>query len=186
MTVALIALAGTIVGVVATMLGAAVSDRRQARNEERRWRRDQLNNAYEQALRYLLRAADRRSQVDPGLGAGVLNTEHHRDWFDDLAEARTWLMVLVSCCARDQVSVLRAIVSQLDLDVVSMTSGHGSLPGACDKKGCCDMRSTARTLRDAAEAVAACARTKLGPKTAPHPYRELTAGLPAEMVATAA
>lgn len=164
MFVAFIALAGTLLGSAAAILGAALNERRQARHEQGRWRRDQLGNAYEQALRYLLRAANRRSAVDPALGAGVLNTEHHRDWFDDLAEAQTWLMVLVSQCGSDQEGELRRISGELDLDLGS-TPDHGPLHGACDETRC-DMRSTARILRDAAAAVAACARADLGPEAA--------------------
>jgi len=183
--VALVALAGTLIGATATVLGTVINHRLQVRDEERRGRRDRLSNVYEQALRYLLRAADRRSQVDPALGAGVLKTEHHRDWFDDFAEARTWLMVLISCCGRDQVNELRAITRQLDLDLVSLTPDRGPLHRACDKTRC-DMRTTARILRDAAEAVAGCARADLGPEVTFLPHRLDMAALPVETMRASA
>ncbi len=185
MFAAFIALAGTLLGTAAAILGAAITDRRQVRNEARRWRRDQLNNAYEQALRFLLRAASRRSEVDPALGAGVLNTEHHRDWFDDLAEAQYWLMVLVARCGRDQENELRKIAQQLDLDLGSLAADHGPLHQACDETHC-DMRTAAAILRDAAAAVAACACADLGPETAFLPHRTATSAPAARATRAAA
>jgi len=84
MGAALIGLAGALFGAITALVGSSLSDRRQARVERARWQRDQLSSAYEQALRYLLRAANRRSEFEGGRGGAILRQEHQREWFDDL------------------------------------------------------------------------------------------------------
>jgi hypothetical protein len=91
MTVAFIGLGGVIFGAITALLGAALADRRSTRNEARRWRRDQLAAAYEQTLRAMLRAANRRSEFEDGTGGAILLREHQREWFDDLVEAQVGL-----------------------------------------------------------------------------------------------
>ena len=91
MTAAIIGLTGAIFGAITALVGSSLSDRRQVRVERVRWRRDQLSSAYEQALRYLLRGANRRSEFEGGRGGAILRPEHQREWFDDLVEAQVSL-----------------------------------------------------------------------------------------------
>lgn len=123
MATALIGLAGALLGAVAALVGAALSDRRQLRNEEMRWRRDQMGTAYETTLRYLLRAANRRSEVHPELGRGVLNKEHQREWYDDLVEGHYWLLILISRCGAAQAPRLREAFDLLDRQLQALGEG---------------------------------------------------------------
>jgi len=78
MTAALSGFAGAVLGALMALVGAMFADRRQAKAETRRWRRDQLEAAYAQTIRYLLRAANRRSEFVGGSGGAVLRLEHQR------------------------------------------------------------------------------------------------------------
>lgn len=124
MTTALIGLGGVLLGVVAALLGPVLTDRRHFRSEARRWRRDQLATAYEQALRYLLRAANRRSLFQGGRGGAVLNQEHQREWFDDLVEAQVWLRTVARYCDANQVDRIRRTAERLDKYVSRLVSGE--------------------------------------------------------------
>jgi hypothetical protein len=121
---ALIGLGGVILGAVATLLSPALADSRQARGEARRWRRDQLANAYEQALRYLLRAANRRSEFQGGRGGAVLNRQHQREWFDDIVEAQLWLRTVTRYCDPAQLDRIRQTAEHLDKHVSRLVSGE--------------------------------------------------------------
>ena len=124
---ALIGLAGALVGALAALIGSTLSERRQSRNEERRWRRDQLATAYEQTLRYLIRAANRRSELDPKIGQGVLKKEHHREWFDDVAEAQYWLLTLTSRCGAAYIDPLLGAARRLDHEVQDLGGAHNNV-----------------------------------------------------------
>jgi hypothetical protein len=145
---ALIGLAGALFGAVTALVGTALSDRRQVRNEEMRWRRDQMGAAYETTLRYLLRAANRRSQVDPQLGRGVLNKEDQREWFDDLVEGQCWLLILISRCGTAQVERIRKAFNLLDDKVKAL--GEGA-PESVTPLAIWDaLRATAQVVSDCA------------------------------------
>jgi hypothetical protein len=150
MAAALLGFAGAIFGAVTALLGSAVSDRRQVRNEERRWRRDQLGSAYEQALRYLFRAANRRSELMNGRGAAVLRQKHQREWFDDLVEAQTWLRTATRYCAPIQLDRLRQVADLLDRYINRMVIADRSF----DEKGF----SIWRVLQVCIATVSECAR----------------------------
>lgn len=124
MTTAIVGLGGGIIGGLMALLGAVLADRRQARTETRRWRRDQLSSAYEQALRYLLRAANRRSEFVGGRGSAVLRREHQREWFDDLVEAQIWLRTVARYCDAAQLDRIRRAADHLDEHVSRLVSGE--------------------------------------------------------------
>jgi hypothetical protein len=123
MTAALVGLGGAVFGALAALVGAVLADRRQARAEAGRWRRDQLESAYAQALRYLLRAANRRSEFVGGSGSAVLRREHQREWFDDLVEAQVWMRTVTRYCGATQAIDIRQAAEQLDSHVDRLISG---------------------------------------------------------------
>ena len=116
MAAAIMGLIGVTFGAIAALFGSAWSDRRHARKEEACYRRDQRNAAYEGALRYLNRAAKRRSELLFGAtgSRALLSGEHVRDWFDDLTEAQYWVRILVSRCGPAQVPRMRQVMHALD------------------------------------------------------------------------
>lgn len=124
LTPALIGLGGALLGAVTALIGAALADRRSVRNEENRWRRDQLAAAYEQTLRHLLRAANLRSEFTGGRGGAVLRRSHQRDWFNDLVEAQVWLRTVVRYCDSDTAGKLRGAADSLDGYVSRLVSGQ--------------------------------------------------------------
>jgi hypothetical protein len=121
---ALIGLGGVALGALTTLLGPALTDRRQVRNEARRWQRDQLAKAHEQALRYLHRAANRRSEFEGGRGGAVLNPEHQRDWFDDLVEAQVWLRTVARYSNATETGHVRRTAEHLDSHISRLVSGE--------------------------------------------------------------
>jgi hypothetical protein len=149
MATAFIGLAGALFGAVTALIGAAQSDRRQRRSEEARWRRDQMGTAYETALRFLLRAANRRSEVDPQLGRGVLHREHQREWYDDLVEAHFRLLSLISRCGPSQAMRLREAFDLLDRQIQALGEGADEfvIPSAIRHS----LRTTAQVVSDCAQ-----------------------------------
>lgn len=138
MTEAFIGLIGAAFGACTALVGSFLSDRRQARQEEVRWRRDRMGAAYEAAMRHLLRALNRRA---------VVSGDDPRVWFDDLVEAQVWLRTLSSHCGRSQRSRVLAAAGQLDSAVRSARAGE-------------DERIMA-VLDEAVRTVADCARVDL-------------------------
>jgi hypothetical protein len=122
---AIIGLVGGTLGAIAALLGTSLSDRRQRRLEETRWRRDRKVSAYEGALRHLIRAMNRRSTLIFGRtgSRALMSAEHVRDWYDDIVEAQYWLQVLNSCCGTDYMDRVRDAADALDEAVRSLDSG---------------------------------------------------------------
>lgn len=124
MAAAIIGLVGALLGALTTMLGAALSERRQARREDGKWRRDQRTAAYDGALRHLLRAANLRSEFAGGNGAAVLRQEHQREWFDDLVQAQFSLHAATRHCEPAQLGRLTEAAALLDSYVARLNSGE--------------------------------------------------------------
>src|SRR5437016_11955408 len=110
---AIVGLVGALAGALMALVGATVTDRRQTRQEAVRWQRDNLTAAYDGALRYLLRTANRRSKFTASGGA-VLAMEHQREWFDDLVEAQFWVHTLASRCGQAQRERIWEVAATLD------------------------------------------------------------------------
>jgi hypothetical protein len=125
MAAAIMGLIGAALGVVAVLFGSAWSDRRQARKEERCYQRDQRTAAYQGALRYLNRAANRRSELifGPTGSRALLRGEDVRDWFDDLVEAQYWVRVLLSRCGASQTPRIRQVLDDLNIAARSLDRG---------------------------------------------------------------
>ncbi|MFA1551142.1 hypothetical protein [Actinomadura chokoriensis] len=121
---AVIGLVGALLGGAFTLLGAALSERRQARRDDRKWRREQRMSAYDGALRHLLRAANLRSEFAGGRGAAVLKQEHQREWFDDLVEAQFWLHAATRHCDAAQLDRLTGAALLLDSHVALLNTAE--------------------------------------------------------------
>jgi len=124
MAAAIIGLVGAMLGALTTLLGTVLTERRQSRREEARWRRDQRAAAYDGTLRHLLRAANLRSEFMGGRGAPVLRQEHQREWFDDLVQAQFWLHQLIRYCDRSQLALLQATATRLDQHIARLISAE--------------------------------------------------------------
>lgn len=113
---AVLGLIGVALGALMTQVGSALSDRRQIRIEASRWRRDQKVAAYDGALRYLLRAANLRSEMilKSGTLLAVLSEEAVPQMFDDLVEAQFWVHTLATRCGAAQTARIRGAAARLD------------------------------------------------------------------------
>ncbi|SDC95889.1 hypothetical protein [Glycomyces harbinensis] len=120
MLAALMGFGGALAGALAVILGGLLVESRRARIEEQQWRRGQLAEGHEQALRYLTRATFRRTGFIDGNGRAVISLEHQREWFDDLAEAQAWLRVIVKYSDPDKSKQIGAIADNLDTHVLAL------------------------------------------------------------------
>jgi hypothetical protein len=152
---ALIGFGGALLGAAAALLGSRLSDRRRARIEDRQWRRDEVARAYAETIRCLIHAAARRSEVDPKLGLGVLKREHQREWFDDFAEARAWLEILISSADPNQRDHLRGVAHELDTSfgIVHQPGSQHHIHISSHARPSADLQHTSRLLLDAVRAV---------------------------------
>lgn len=124
MAAAIMGLVGAMLGALTALLGTVLTDRRQTRREEAKWRRDQRSAAYDGALRHLLRAANLRSEFTGGTGRAVLRQEHQREWFDDLVHAQFWLHQLIRYCDASQLENLQATAERLDSHIARLISAQ--------------------------------------------------------------
>jgi hypothetical protein len=157
MAAAIVGLIGALLGAMTALIGSALADRRHARQEEARWRRDQRGAAYDGALRYLLRAANRRSGLSRDMSGagkvrGILTKEHLWEWFNDLVEAQFWLHTLTSRCGAAQVDRIRQVADEVDGAMQFLTPIEG------DEQTVLTDDSIVRSLQNAVRTVAECAR----------------------------
>lgn len=123
MAIAIIGLVGAALGALITLFGGVLTEGRRARRDEVTWRRDKRAEAYDGALRHLLRAANLRSEFLGGTGGAVLKTEHQREFFDDLVQAQFWLHTASRYCSGPELDALRQVTEVLDIHVVRLVSG---------------------------------------------------------------
>jgi hypothetical protein len=154
MTAAVIGFIGAVLGATTALVSAYFSDRRQARHEQDRWRRDQRGVAYEQALRHLLRAANWRSALSYSAGNGMtFHVEQAqvgdlRAWFDSLLEAQFWLRTLATRCGAAQMDQIRSAALKID-QAISTADSRGP-------------ENVNQLLWDATEIVEECSRMDMG------------------------
>jgi hypothetical protein len=165
MTAAIIGLAGATVGALATLLGGILTQGLQDRRDDAKWRRDKRADAYDGALRHLLRAANLRSEFVGGNGLAVIKKEHQREWFDDLVQAQFWMHTVSQYCDPGQLPEVLETARLLDSHVDRLLSSQ-----RFDQKGF----SLWETLQRCITAVTASARADGGDHTAitsPEPTR---------------
>jgi hypothetical protein len=157
MSAAVIGLIGATVGALATLLGGMLTQRLQDRRDDAKWRRDKRTEAYDGALRHLLRAANLRSEFAGGAGEAVLRQEHQREWFDDLVQAQFWMHTVSQYCEPEQLPNVLETTRQLDSHIHRLLSSQ-----SFDQKGF----SIWATLQRCITAVTASARADAGDHTA--------------------
>jgi len=123
MTAAIIGLVGAGLGALITLFGGMLTEERRVRRDEATWRRDKRAEAYDGALRHLLRAANLRSEFHGGAGGAVLKTEHQREFFDDLVQAQFWLHTAARYCSGTELEALRNVTEVLDAHIDKLVSG---------------------------------------------------------------
>ncbi|MFD0773914.1 hypothetical protein ACFQZ2_08250 [Streptomonospora algeriensis] len=128
MVAAIIGLVGATLGAVITLVGSALSERRQDRRQERIWLRDRRTEAYDGALRHLLRAANIRSTFSAS-GPSYVAKEHAREHFEDLVQAQFWMHALLRYCGSEQEDRLAEAARELDTQIVHLNSGESSFRG---------------------------------------------------------
>lgn len=123
---AVIGLIGVALGALVTQIGSFLTDRRQSRTEANRWNRDQKAAAYGGALRYLLRAANLRSDVvvREGKLVALYTVEGTRQMFDDLVEAQFWVHTLETRCGAPQTARIMGAATHLDEYIDQLVRGN--------------------------------------------------------------
>jgi len=122
MAAAVVGLIGVFLGALMAQAGSILTDRRQTQTEAIRWRRDRKADAYDGALRHLLRAANRRSKFTAEAGA-VISQEDVGQTFDDIVEAQFWVHALAARCGAAQADRIIGVGALLDAFVSSLVSG---------------------------------------------------------------
>ena len=172
MASAVIGLVGALLGAVVALVGSLVSARLQARQEHVRWQRDRRQAAYEAAVRYILRAANRRSHiaVHGGRVTPMMSEDFVREWFDDLVEAQSSLRSLTVICGERQATRLEQAADRLDEVVTAMNLGVELVKGSGPKEG------VIQKLREVASVVARCGREDLASPSAVRSDRRVARG----------
>jgi hypothetical protein len=90
---ALAGLIGAGIGAIAGLTGAVVNYRLSLRSQHANWLRDKRQEAYSSTLRYLLRSSGKRSGIEAD-GTPFIGQDAIKELFDDLSDARSWLLTL--------------------------------------------------------------------------------------------
>ncbi len=123
MTVAIVGLIGTLVGVMITQIGALLTDHRQVRDDAIRWNRDQTTAAFDNTLRYLLRASSHRAAFRRR-EEELLDEEAVRPLLNDLVEAQFWIRTLGTVCGSGQIDRITE-AGQIINSCVLNAANHG-------------------------------------------------------------
>ena len=107
---------GAGIGAGATLLGSVLTARQQASQQRSVAVRERKQAAYENAIRFLLRAANRRSGLTAA-GVPYIAEDQIATFFDDLVEAQHWLSVLVTACDARQRPAIEAASTKLNGEV---------------------------------------------------------------------
>ncbi|MFF7115480.1 hypothetical protein ACFY91_24660 [Streptomyces albogriseolus] len=149
MGAAYIGLIGALLGAITALAGSILSVRMQARHERTRWVRDRRQAAYDGAVRYLLRALNRRSKISVSGGriVSVIAEEHVRETFDDLVEAQFWFRALTAACGDRQLERIRQAADDLDARIASLSGvGASQMPNQLGQ----ELSETLRILTECA------------------------------------
>jgi hypothetical protein len=144
-----------VVGASIGFVGGWLSDRRNERQEQARWRREQRTTAYDAALRHLLHAANWRSKTVVKTGTPISEAPERGQWFHEVQQAQFWLRTLGSHCGTTQYDRLHRATDELD-DVIASMSSIGASEILIGSPG-----ATALFRRIAAT-VAECERSDIG------------------------
>jgi hypothetical protein len=131
---ALFGLLGAVVGGGFTMLGTLLSGRQQDRVQRNQAARQRREQAYSNAIRHLLRATNRRSElrIESGRLLPMLSKADIAALFDDLVEAQYWVAVVTTVCSASQRERLEEARREMDTFVTRFA--NGDLPTRPDKR----------------------------------------------------
>jgi hypothetical protein len=125
------ALAGAIgagVGALATVAGSLLTTHRQADQQRVAAARRRKEEAYDNTIRFLLRARNRRSLVTAE-GLLIIAQADIGTFFDDLIEAQTSLSVLLTACGSPQRPAIEAATSRLNDALERLSTDTPNLQG---------------------------------------------------------
>ncbi|GAA1117960.1 hypothetical protein [Nocardiopsis metallicus] len=107
-------MAAAVMGLVGALLGGALFvENKQAQREQERWRRDQLQAAYDGTIHHILRVLYVRSAVTVE-GFTIISQERVEGWFEDLVQAQFHLHTATRFCGDGQITKLEQASAQLD------------------------------------------------------------------------
>jgi len=118
---------GAGIGASATVIGNLVNTRSQASHERTSWNRERKEAAYNNAIRYVLRARNRSSGLTEE-GMSHMTEESIAAFFDDLVDAQHWVSMLTTACADDQRNALVAVRERLNRIVDESTGAPAEMP----------------------------------------------------------
>jgi hypothetical protein len=152
---ALIGLFGALVGASAATGTAVFLEWRRSHDEDRRWLRSTLEEAYGGVLLSLLRVEGVRSKftIESGKPVSILTTDDVRRLFDALIDARSSLQRLVVFCSDNSRDEIAAADERLSA-AASGLLGIGQAPSA-------DLGALLKVSAEVRATVAACARRDL-------------------------
>ena len=109
MDAAVAGLIGAAIGAVAGMAGTLITNYLQAKQEHAKWIRDKRVEAYSNAIRYLVRALNKRSSlsIEGGTFTSVMGKDVIKEWFDELSEILVWLTRISHKAKKNGVNKLR-------------------------------------------------------------------------------
>ena len=119
---------GAGIGAVAGMTGRLLAQMLQSRREHQEWLLTRKEDAYSNALRYLLKSLNRRSKITAE-GNAVLSKEDMPEWSTDLSEAQAWITSLTIYCSNDVCKTIKMIAGNFNV-AMSMFMGSDVLLAA--------------------------------------------------------
>jgi hypothetical protein len=122
---AIAGLIGAGIGAIAGMAGTLIAHSLQLKSEKNKWLLSKREEAYSNALRYLLKSLNQRSKITAN-GTAILAQSEMPDWFSNLSEAQSWITVLTIYSSDETRASISNISSKLN-GTISMLMGSGLL-----------------------------------------------------------
>jgi len=118
-------LVGAVIGAMAGIVAAFITQLLQAKAEQNKWLRTKREEAYSNTLRFLLKTLNRRSDLAAD-GMAYLGSDAIKEWFDDLVEAQIWANYLTIYCSDRQKAPITEVASALNKQVTEFLALTGS------------------------------------------------------------
>ena len=110
------------------MISAFVASTLQARQERHIWLRDRRQEAYANAVKYIVRVSNKRSIITAD-GLTVLGQDAQKEWFDDMSEVLTWMTNLSIYCSPSQRAKITEALDQIREVMADLMFGQETKTG---------------------------------------------------------
>ena len=121
---AIAGLIGAGVGAIAGMAGTFIAHSLQSKEERKKWLLSKREEAYSNALRYLLKSLTSRSKITAD-GFTILSQNEMPSWFSNLSEAQSWITSLTIYSSVETKESINSVSKKFNASMSMMMGSSG-------------------------------------------------------------